>query len=155
MLQSMLQKVSNVILPVVAMVVYISLHTLLNSTQFEQFWSVLKSKLKREKLLEKETISNRIKEACNSVLFSDLQGFCHYSTTKFNNCLEKKFLWIINRKPSLWLNLSLWSIVHLFPNVIHCIKGTLAYLGCRYDLLKLMKLTLINCMCQNCWIWNW
>lgn len=48
----------------------------------EQFWSVVKNKLKREKLLEKETISSRIKEACNSVLFSDLQGFCHYSTRK-------------------------------------------------------------------------
>ncbi|CEP13859.1 hypothetical protein [Parasitella parasitica] len=58
----------------------------------EQFWSVVKSKLKREKLLEKETISSRIKEACNSILFSDLRGFCHYSTTKFNDCLEKKHL---------------------------------------------------------------
>ncbi|KAG1489113.1 hypothetical protein G6F47_012156 [Rhizopus delemar] len=58
----------------------------------EQFWSVVKSKLKREKILEKETISSRIKEACNSILFSDLRGFCHYSTTKFNDCLEKKHL---------------------------------------------------------------
>jgi transposase len=41
----------------------------------EQFWSVVESKLKREKLLEKETISSRIKEACNSVLFSNLRDF--------------------------------------------------------------------------------
>lgn len=41
----------------------------------EQFWSVVKSKLKREKLLEKETFTSRITEACNSVLLSNLQGF--------------------------------------------------------------------------------
>lgn len=33
----------------------------------EQFWSVVKSKLKREKLLEAETLNSRIAEACQSV----------------------------------------------------------------------------------------
>ncbi|EIE90456.1 hypothetical protein RO3G_15167 [Rhizopus delemar RA 99-880] len=56
----------------------------------EQFWSVCKSKLKREALLQEETLTSRIKEACNSVLISDLKGFCRYSQKKFDNCLERK-----------------------------------------------------------------
>ncbi|KAG1606564.1 hypothetical protein G6F46_012921 [Rhizopus delemar] len=56
----------------------------------EQFWSVCKSKLKREALLEEETLTSRIKVACNNVLISDLRGFCKYSVAKFSDCLEKK-----------------------------------------------------------------
>ncbi|EIE80821.1 hypothetical protein RO3G_05526 [Rhizopus delemar RA 99-880] len=56
----------------------------------EQFWSVCKSKLKREALLQEETLTSRIKEACNSVLISDLKGFCRYSQKKFDDCLERK-----------------------------------------------------------------
>lgn len=56
----------------------------------EQFWSVAKSKLKREKLLEEETLTSRIRDACNDVLFSDLQGFCRYSVGKFDDCLNRK-----------------------------------------------------------------
>ncbi|EIE79882.1 hypothetical protein RO3G_04587 [Rhizopus delemar RA 99-880] len=55
----------------------------------EQFWSVVKSKLKREKLLEKETLTSRISNACNDVLLSDLQGFCRYSDSKWQVCLDK------------------------------------------------------------------
>lgn len=42
----------------------------------EQFWSVCKSKIKREELLQEETLSSRIGDACNTILLSDLQGFC-------------------------------------------------------------------------------
>ncbi|KAG2191662.1 hypothetical protein INT47_008600 [Mucor saturninus] len=55
----------------------------------EQFWSVVKSKLKREKLLEKETLTTRISDACNSILFSDLQGFCRYSDSKWQVCRDR------------------------------------------------------------------
>ncbi|KAG1472540.1 hypothetical protein G6F56_001477 [Rhizopus delemar] len=56
----------------------------------EQFWSVCKSKLKRETLLEEETLTSRLRVACNNVLISDLRGFCRYSVTKFSDCLEKR-----------------------------------------------------------------
>ncbi|CEP09550.1 hypothetical protein [Parasitella parasitica] len=50
----------------------------------EQFWSAVKSKLKRKKLLMKETLSSRISDTCNSVLYSDLlQGICRYSASKW------------------------------------------------------------------------
>lgn len=49
----------------------------------EQFWSVCKSKLKREQLLEEEILTNRIQMACNQVLVSDLKGFCKYSIARF------------------------------------------------------------------------
>ncbi|KAG2207889.1 hypothetical protein INT47_010873 [Mucor saturninus] len=55
----------------------------------EQFWSVVKSKLKREKLLEAENLNTRITEACQNVLISDLKGFCRYSESKFETCLNK------------------------------------------------------------------
>lgn len=56
----------------------------------EQFWSVCKSKFKREKLLEEETLIMRIREACNRVLHSDLEGFCRYSENKFDDCINSK-----------------------------------------------------------------
>lgn len=56
----------------------------------EKFWSVLKSKLKREKLLETETHNTRITEACQSVLFSDLEGFYRYPSSKFEAYFIKK-----------------------------------------------------------------
>ncbi|KAG2207392.1 hypothetical protein INT47_006867 [Mucor saturninus] len=56
----------------------------------EQFWHVVKSKLKREKLLKSETLSTRITDACNEVLFSDLEGSARYSVKKFDICLAKE-----------------------------------------------------------------
>ncbi|CEG80911.1 hypothetical protein RMATCC62417_15174 [Rhizopus microsporus] len=41
----------------------------------EQFWSVIKSKVKRNKLLEKETLMTRISEACDSLYLSNFKGF--------------------------------------------------------------------------------
>ncbi|KAG1053175.1 hypothetical protein G6F43_004726 [Rhizopus delemar] len=56
----------------------------------ELFWSVCKSKLKREALLEEKTLTSRIKVACNNVLISNLCGFFKYSVAKFSDCLEKR-----------------------------------------------------------------
>lgn len=58
----------------------------------EQFWSVCKSKVKREALLKEETLSSKIREACNNVLTSDLQGFCRYSVVKFDDCLNRNLI---------------------------------------------------------------
>lgn len=58
----------------------------------EQFWSVCKSKLKRETLLDEETLTSRIQDACNRVLLSDLQGFFRYSVSKFSDCLDHKLI---------------------------------------------------------------
>lgn len=41
----------------------------------EQFWSVAKSKLRRHKFLEKETLSTRISDACNNLTLSDFLRF--------------------------------------------------------------------------------
>jgi transposase len=40
-----------------------------------QFWSVCKSRIKTEELLQEETLSSKIRDACNSIDLSDLQGF--------------------------------------------------------------------------------
>ncbi|KAG1474274.1 hypothetical protein G6F56_000453 [Rhizopus delemar] len=56
----------------------------------EQFWSVCKSKLKREKLLQKETLSSRIGDAFNRILLSSLQGLCRHSAARFEDCLNRK-----------------------------------------------------------------
>lgn len=56
----------------------------------EQFWSVCKCKVKREALLKEETLSSKIRDACNQVLPSDLQGSCRYSVARFDNCLNRK-----------------------------------------------------------------
>ncbi|CEG84661.1 hypothetical protein RMATCC62417_18430 [Rhizopus microsporus] len=56
----------------------------------ELFWSVCKSKLKREKLLKEETLTSIIGEACNNIYISNLQGFCRYSESRFQDCLDEK-----------------------------------------------------------------
>jgi transposase len=52
----------------------------------EQFWSAVKSKLKRVRLLEEEHLTERIQNATNQVLYSDLEGFCRSSDSKFAVC---------------------------------------------------------------------
>ncbi|KAG1383416.1 hypothetical protein G6F60_001870 [Rhizopus arrhizus] len=49
----------------------------------EQFWSVVKSKFKRNKFLEKETLMTRISEACDSLYLSDFKGFVSHSAKCF------------------------------------------------------------------------
>ncbi|KAK4512155.1 uncharacterized protein ATC70_013398 [Mucor velutinosus] len=56
----------------------------------EQFWHVVKSKLKRERLLSDENLTSRIADVCNSVLYSDLEGFARYFVNKFEACLNKQ-----------------------------------------------------------------
>ncbi|CEI88819.1 hypothetical protein RMCBS344292_03196 [Rhizopus microsporus] len=56
----------------------------------EQFWSVVKSKLKTEKLLLTETLTSRISDACNGVLYSNLGGFCRYSHAKWQVCFDRQ-----------------------------------------------------------------
>ncbi|CEP15746.1 hypothetical protein [Parasitella parasitica] len=58
----------------------------------EQFWSVVKSKLKRVKLLVDEDLTARIGDATNQVLYSVLEGFARYSDNKFAVCLNRETL---------------------------------------------------------------
>ncbi|KAG1001503.1 hypothetical protein G6F57_014867 [Rhizopus arrhizus] len=51
----------------------------------EQFWSVVKSKVKRNKLLETEILMTRISEAPNSLRLRDFKGFVWHS----HKCLDK------------------------------------------------------------------
>ena len=55
----------------------------------EQFWSIVKSKIKRARLLEKETFSSRISRANSNALYSALQGFYCYSDLEWQVCLNK------------------------------------------------------------------
>lgn len=56
----------------------------------EQFWYQVKSKLKREKLLHKETLSLRIKEAANLIPVEYIKNSIEHSKHCFSTCLEKK-----------------------------------------------------------------
>ena len=49
-----------------------------------QFWSVVKTKVKRNKFLEKESLITRVSEACDSLYLSDFKGF--------DKCLNKERL---------------------------------------------------------------
>jgi hypothetical protein len=51
----------------------------------EQSWSVVKSKLKLTKLLDKETLSTRIADASNNVSLNDLYGFVGHSERQIDN----------------------------------------------------------------------
>lgn len=55
----------------------------------QQFWSLVKHKLKKETLLQNETLTTRISDACNAVLISDLTGFVGHSKDQIDKC-EKK-----------------------------------------------------------------
>jgi transposase len=58
----------------------------------EQFWSVVKRKVKRNKFLEKESLMTRISEACDSLYLSDFKGFVSHSVKCFDKCLNKEKL---------------------------------------------------------------
>lgn len=53
----------------------------------EQFWSVVKSSVKREFVLKKDTIPQIIADASNQVAQSSFEGFARYSTRRFDDCL--------------------------------------------------------------------
>lgn len=42
----------------------------------ENFWAIVKRKMKRESLMTEDTLSQRFANACNIVRISDLRGFC-------------------------------------------------------------------------------
>ncbi|CEI93947.1 hypothetical protein RMCBS344292_08171 [Rhizopus microsporus] len=58
----------------------------------EQFWSVVKSKAKRNKFLAKESFMTRIGEACDSLYLSDFKGFVSHLAKCFGKCLNKEKL---------------------------------------------------------------
>ncbi|KAL1936371.1 hypothetical protein VTP01DRAFT_505 [Rhizomucor pusillus] len=58
----------------------------------EQFCSVVKSKVKRNKFLEKETLMTRISEASNSLKLSDFKGFVWHSHKFLDKCRNKQEL---------------------------------------------------------------
>ncbi|GAA5797105.1 hypothetical protein HPULCUR_002484 [Helicostylum pulchrum] len=55
----------------------------------EQFWSLVKGKMKRDKLLQSGTISSRIKGACEQALLSDLYGFANHSKRQISKCYDR------------------------------------------------------------------
>ncbi len=55
----------------------------------ENFWALVKRKMKRENLMTEETISQRIADACNNVRVSDLRGFCSHSKRHISYCRDK------------------------------------------------------------------
>jgi transposase len=57
--------------------------------QTEQFWALVKGKMKRHRLMNEENLSQRIADACNNVRLSDLHGFCRYSKRQIINCYNK------------------------------------------------------------------
>jgi transposase len=58
----------------------------------EQFWSVVKSKVKRNKFLEKETLMTRISKASNSLRLSDFEGFVWHSYKCLDKCRNREQL---------------------------------------------------------------
>jgi transposase len=55
----------------------------------EQFWAVAKSKVKRHRFLQEDTLSKRITEACNSVEKSYFKGFVSHSYNSLDKCRNK------------------------------------------------------------------
>ncbi len=58
----------------------------------EQFWSAVKSKVKRNKLLEAETLMTRISEASNSLRLGDFKGFVGHSHKCLDKCRNRQAL---------------------------------------------------------------
>ncbi|PHZ16639.1 uncharacterized protein RHIMIDRAFT_266530 [Rhizopus microsporus ATCC 52813] len=58
----------------------------------KQFWSVVKSKVKRNKFLEKESLMTRTSEACDSLYLSDFKGFISHPAKCFGKYLNKERL---------------------------------------------------------------
>lgn len=54
----------------------------------EQFWSVVKSGVKREFVLKKDTLPQIIADASNKVLESSFEGFARHSVKRFADCLQ-------------------------------------------------------------------
>jgi hypothetical protein len=55
----------------------------------EQFWAVAKSKVKRHRFLQEDTLSKRITEACKSVEKGHFNGFVSHSYKCWDKCRNK------------------------------------------------------------------
>ncbi|KAG0827301.1 hypothetical protein G6F29_009202 [Rhizopus arrhizus] len=55
----------------------------------EQFWALVKGKMKHHRLMIEENLSQRIAKARNNVRFSDLEEICGYSKRQIINCYNK------------------------------------------------------------------
>ncbi|KAG1040302.1 hypothetical protein G6F43_012308 [Rhizopus delemar] len=55
----------------------------------EQFWAIVKGKMKRGRLTSEENLSNKIGDACNDVLIRDLYSFCSHSKCQIIKCYNK------------------------------------------------------------------
>lgn len=54
----------------------------------EQFWAVVKSKVRRSQFENTEDLKTRISEACNAIPFKHLEGFIRHSHDTFKRCLN-------------------------------------------------------------------
>lgn len=54
----------------------------------EQFWSIVKNKVKRSQFQDKEDLATRIAEACNAVPSEHLRAFAQHSVNVFEKCLK-------------------------------------------------------------------
>ncbi|KAI7861542.1 hypothetical protein BDF14DRAFT_1700672, partial [Spinellus fusiger] len=55
----------------------------------EQFWAVVKHKVKRNQLMESRMLSQRITEAYNNIPLYHLVTITQHSKSHFENCLNK------------------------------------------------------------------
>lgn len=55
----------------------------------EQFWAIVKGKVKRNKLSDVESLTTHITEAGESVPVEHLTSFIQHSVNQFDNCLNK------------------------------------------------------------------
>lgn len=55
----------------------------------EQFWVIVKGKVKRNKLSDVESLTTRIIEASDAVPVEHIRAFIQHSVNQFDNCLNK------------------------------------------------------------------
>ncbi|CEG72406.1 hypothetical protein RMATCC62417_07968 [Rhizopus microsporus] len=56
----------------------------------EQFWAMAKSKVKRHRFLQEDTLSKRITEVCNNVKQSHFKGFVSHSYQCWDKCRNRQ-----------------------------------------------------------------
>ena len=56
----------------------------------EQFWSVVKNKVKRGVFSDNEDLKTRIAEACNNIPIHHLKAFIQHSCNQFDKCRNKE-----------------------------------------------------------------
>ncbi|KAG1446601.1 hypothetical protein G6F56_009515 [Rhizopus delemar] len=55
----------------------------------EQFWAIVKGKVRRNKLTDLESLTTRIIEVNESVPAEHIRAFIQHSVNQFDNCLNK------------------------------------------------------------------